>query len=410
MIEKIIDNVYCISEEKKKELYTLLSNNTDTLDFINSNYERIMNKWHKKYNMFDIPNGLLTISIDGNNKYYNLGNKIYDESTIFDLASISKLYTEMMLFDFIEDYNLSLDTKIKDIVDIYESINDLTLFDLIRFNNTYYTKIDIRNCTNKIDGLKALRTIYRDKEKEGIFLYTDLPLMVLTDIMEIYSKMEYKDLFNKYIISKYDLKETYLVVDSEKYLTVNKGYVNDPKANIMGGYYGHAGIKTTSRDFMKFFNKVLDSKYIDLFTTRSDAVTKEGKKADLVACIGNINLSTIDDDSIASQYLTKCGFAVQGSVRCHAETCKVNIDGVDHTVSFCLFIDLYTQSENIKKYESETGNIISKEYYVDNAGKLIMNDIRNILSYKQKPSYFKELLNNIGKIKYNELYKFLKEK
>ena len=411
MIDKIVDNVYCLYDKKKNELCVLLSSNTDTYEYIKQNYERIMNKWHndKQFNMFDIPNCLLTISIDGHNKYYNLGESLYDESTIFDLASISKVYTEMMFFDFIEDYNLALDMKIKDVVSIYEKINDLTFLDLLRFNNTYRTDVDIRECTNKIDGLKALRTIYRLKEKEGTFLYTDLPLMVLTDIMEIVSKMEYKDLFDKYILKKYDLHETYLLCDNDKYLTVNKGYVNDPKANIMGGYYGHAGIRTTSRDFLKFFNKVLDTKYIDLFTTRSDAITNEGKKADLVATIGNINLSVYDDDSIASQYLTKCGIAVQGSVRCHAEVSKVVLDGETHTVAFCLFMDLYTQCENIKKYEKASGNTISREYYVDGVGKVVMNDIRTVLSYRKKPSYFKELINSIGKMEYNELYKYLKD-
>ena len=70
-------------------------------------------------------------------------------------------------------------------------------------------------------------------------------------------------------------------------------------------------------------------------------------------------------------------------------------------------MDLYTQYENIKKYEELTGKKITKEYDVDNAGKLVMCDIRSLLSYKKT---FKDITNLIGICRTIELDKQLKIK
>ena len=123
--------------------------------------------------------------------------------------------------------------------------------------------------------------------------------------------------------------------------------------------------------------------------------------------IGNSNLSVSDDDSLASKYLPSDGFAIQGSVRCHAETCNFIVDGETHRISSSIVMDLYTQYENIKKYEELTGKKITKEYDVDNAGKLVMCDIRSLLSYKKT---FKDITNLIGICRTIELDKQLKIK
>ena len=406
MRDEILNNLNNVSTDDKKELLKLLKENIDGYNYFIDNYNLIMNDWHNSFNMFNIPSGLVTISINGEEIYYPFGVNKYDKNTIFDIASMTKIYTEFILFSVLEDYNLSLDNKIGDLVDFYEDISYLTLMDLISFNNTYLTKIDIRECTNKEDAIKALRTTYINKEKENYYLYTDLPIMILTDIMETITGLSYKELFEKYIIKKYGFKETYLDIDDNpNYLTLNNCYVNDPKANIMGGYYGHGGIKATSHDFITFLNSVFDSKYKDLFTTLTKTVNSDGSKCLKKALIGNFNLSVSNDDSLASRYLPSLGFAIQGSVRCHGETCIFNVNGKEYRVSSCLFMDLYTEYENIKKYEQETGKIISKEYEVEDIGRLIMCDVRSLLSYK---GTYKDITNLIGKCRVLELNKRIK--
>ena len=223
--------------------------------------------------------------------------------------------------------------------------------------------------------------------------------------------MSYKKLFDKYIIDMYDLKETYLEVDSEDYLTINKKGVNDPKANIMGGYYGHAGVKVTSGDFSRFLKIISDNKILDKYLVRSKYIRKEDNlKADNVAIIGNLSLGTKDGISLASIYSSKKSYTIQGSVRCHAESNEFIIDGKSHFASFCFFCDLYTQYENAKEYEKVSGKTITKEYEVDKLGKLKLCDIRSLLSYKVKPGFFKEIIDVISKSKLIELYNSLNEK
>ena len=55
--------------------------------------------------------------------------------------------------------------------------------------------------------MKALRTAYIIPEKEGYYLYTDIPIMIITDIMETYSKMSYKELFDKFYANKTEIEE-----------------------------------------------------------------------------------------------------------------------------------------------------------------------------------------------------------
>ena len=384
-----------ISVDDCNELVDLLSQNVNVQEYIVNQYTSLMEHWHKQYPMLDIPSGVITIGINGESISFNIGNKQYDAYTVFDIASITKLYTEFVLFAFLKEYQLSLDTKIKDLTTEYVSIQDKTIFDLLEFKSTYRTKIDIRNCTNSEDAIKALRTVYILPEKEGFYLYTDLPIMILTDIMEMYTQKSYKELFSKYIIEKYDLRDTYLEFDDDRYVTINKGLVNDPKANIMGGYYGHAGIKTTGKDFNAFLYHVMKSEYVELFVTASRVIDDVTDKPIVMkGMIGNSNISNIELEGMASKYLPPLGFAIQGSVRCHGEACKFIVEDKEYVVTSSIFLDLYTQVENIKEYEKYSGKCITKEYVVDKYGLLIMCDVRSLLPYG---SVYKALTDMVGK-------------
>ena len=407
MREEVLENLKNVSKNDLVEMEELLQSDIDIEAYLTSQYNKLMEEWKSKYPMFEIPSGMISICINGETKYYNIGKNHYDENTIFDMASMTKLYTEFVLFDFLEEYNLSLNTKIGEISNDYENLKDMTIMDILNFKNTYKTTIDMRECTNKKDALTALRTSYTVKEKEGYYLYTDIPIMILTDIMETYSGKSYKELFNKYIIQKYNLKDTYLDINTtERYVTLNKNLVNDPKANIMGGYYGHGGVKASSNDFIKFLNSVFESKYRDLFTTVSKTLNSDGSACVKKALVGNLNLSVSNDDSLASKYLPKEGFAIQGSVRCHGETAIFKVDHKEYEVSISIFMDLYTQVDNILEYEKVSGNVITKEYSLNGYDNLIMCDVRSLLSYKK---HYKEFTNLVGKARVIELYNHIKE-
>jgi len=407
MLNNIIQNINYITKEDIHELETLFEI-SDIEEYVYSSYHKLMEQWNQEYPMFDIPSGMIGIRMNDTEYYYSIGEKEYTEDTIFDIASMTKLYTEFVLFAFLEEYHLSLDTKLKELTTVYPNIEEMTILDLLEFKNTYRTTVDIRNCTNKKDAVDALRTVYTVEEKAGYYLYTDLPIMILTDVMEMYSGRSYQELFQRYIIEKYQLMDTYLAIDSDRYVTVNKGMTNDPKANIMGGYYGHAGVKTTSKDFNTFLYHVMNSQYVDLFVTPSRVIDDVTDLPIVMkGIIGNSNISNVELEGMASKYLPALGFAVQGSVRCHGETMKFVIDEKEYTVSSCIFLDLYTQVENIRKYEQETGKILTKEYDVDGYGPLIMCDVRSLLSYQ---GVYKELTNVVGKARVMELSRYLENK
>lgn len=208
MLNNIIQNINYITKEDIHELETLFEI-SDIEEYVYSSYHKLMEQWHQEYPMFDIPSGMIGVRMNDTEYYYSIGEKGYTEDTIFDIASMTKLYTEFVLFAFLEEYHLSLDTKLKELTNVYPNIEEMTILDLLEFKNTYRTTVDIRNCTNKKDAVDALRTVYTLEEKAGYYLYTDLPIMILTDVMEMYSGRCYQELFQRYIIEKYQLMDTY---------------------------------------------------------------------------------------------------------------------------------------------------------------------------------------------------------
>ena len=170
MRNEVLENLENINEEDSKLLFELMESNIDVKQYLLDGYKKIMEQWKEEFPLFDIPSGVISICINGETTYTNVGEKHYDENTIFDIASMTKLYTEFILFGILHDYNLTLEKKIGDLVELYDDIKDLTLMDLISFNNTYKTRIDSRDCTNKEDAIKAIRTAYILPEKQGKYL------------------------------------------------------------------------------------------------------------------------------------------------------------------------------------------------------------------------------------------------
>lgn len=407
MKEKILNNLDNTSEEDKNELLSVFDNDIDS--YLVDNYYEILNEWKKKNPEFDIPCGVISICVNDKTKYFNIGNK-YNENTIFDIASMSKLYTEIIFLDYIYENNISLDTKISDITDIYKNIGFLTLMDLIGFNNTFKTDINIVDTRNINDAKNALRSAYIVDEKRGYYLYTDLTIMILTDILEVISNKTYKELFQKYIIQKYDFKNTYLEIsDVSNYVSINGKYINDPKANIFGGYYGHAGVKTSSLEFIRFLSSILSRKDSYLFINKSNTLNSDGLRTINKGLIGNANLSVKKDSgytSLACNILPSHGFAIQGSVRCHAETCEFVIDDKKYIVTTSILLDIYTQKDNVIKYKNRI-NSTNNDYYYNyeiDSNVLHMVDVRKILPYDEE---YGKLVYLIGKIRLIYLYNML---
>lgn len=425
-MKELSKNMYLPKEEYNNivKLLNLYEKDNITLEeYIKNNYNKIFENWKKEYYMFNIPGAILSIKVNDIEKHIEINNDI---DTIFDIASITKLYTEYILLKIIDnkDYNISLDTKITDLVNIYPNLDsNFKIIDLISFGNTYNTLEDIRTSKNKEEALIRLRTAKIIEEKRGYYLYTDIPIMILTDILETYTKKTYKELFDKYIIEDLKLYDTHLILsekDKLKYMGYDKNTVNDPKANIMGGFYGHAGVKVTSKDLISFISNFYNSfskEMIDIINKKSNTKNIDydinGYKTEDIkninnhmqtknrALIGNFNIAvdkTIINDfipsTLASDSMSKIGFAVQGSTRVHAETSIIYMNNKEYKTSTSLLLDIVNEYNEAKEYEKITGKIITKEGENDYTNKHYTLDPRTLLPYN---GIYKELVNLIAR-------------
>lgn len=246
----------------------LRASEIDTSEYIKDEYDRIFAYWKgtEKGKYFDIPSGIISVSIDGDIINTLVGENSKEDS-LYDVASMTKLYTEVLLFRIIDsgDYEITLDTKINTLTDKYPYLpDDFKIRDLIEFQNNYRTTRNIKNAKSINDAKECLRTCRVLEVVRGEYLYTDLPIMILTDVLELTTGKDYKRLLTEYVLWPFNLRDTYLGKLGQEEIGRYTGRypdgVNDPKANYMGGYYGHAGIKTTSSDWIKFANAVLNDK------------------------------------------------------------------------------------------------------------------------------------------------------
>ncbi len=448
-IFKILYQIPELSNKLLQELFKgieIIDSEEITLeDYIKTEYNKIMASWHKKNPVFNMPNGVITLSVNGEIDFIKIGdNPTINESSLYDIASITKLYTEVVLLRIIKEgkYKITLDTKLKEIKlnsgksvqELYPKLNlDMTIRELISFNNAYITDTDIRNLNNRIDAINALRTVHTDKVKEGNYLYTDLPIMIFTDLIEQVTGKEYKELLNEYIVRPLDLYNTFMDLDfnnKQRYTGLNKNGVNDPKSNIINGG-GHAGIITDAYDLIKFLNSILkpgliftndmDPMLFDMlgitkttngkynrYGTRIDKIVnieeleksgvsketinqiiKEIKKPreSGVSIMGNLNVAAegfkVNDyiyDGIAPQTIPYKGFMVQGSTRVQGDVADFVIDGEIYRTASSILMDIHNQYKSIKKVD--TGDNATKEYYVEGKGMMKMADARKSgLSY-----------------------------
>ncbi len=404
-------------------------------DYIQTNYNQIINKWHEKNPEFDMPNGVISLSVNGEEKYTKVGNNPHiDENSLYDIASMTKLYTEVILFRIIKEgkYGINLNTKLKDIKlasgdsvrKLYPKLNlNMTIGELISFNNSYITDTDIRNLDNRIDALKALRTVHTDKVKEGNYLYTDLPIMILTDLLEESTGKNYRELLTEYIIKPLGLHNTYMDLDErnqQRYTGLNKNGVNDPKSNIIGGG-GHAGVITDANDLLKFLSNIFEPGFIfdsnmdpmlfdmlGMTKTTNGKYAINGEKLDKiiaklqrlgvseetidktmseiqkqretgVSVIGNLNVvgegfqnNDYTYDSLAPQPLPYKAFMIQGSTRVQGDVADFVIDGEMYRTASSILIDIHNQYDNIKAKDPKS----VKEYHVKSKGMMKMADAR----------------------------------
>ncbi|MBR6690497.1 MAG: serine hydrolase [Bacilli bacterium] len=213
-------------------------------------------------------NGEYKLKLIGGTTSRNKDLKV-NERTMFDIASITKLYTLLLLFKLEEKGIINLNDKICDINPDFQNLEDFTLNDLVRLHGDLRTNGNITQATSKEEAYELLKTLYLNSNTREENKYTDFGAIVIGDTIEkVVSRYLGKEMTFEEIMHKYLLDPIFAInTQFNPYISNlsgngnDFGLVHDPKARILGGAVGHAGIFTTSDDLARLSKEIYSVKY-----------------------------------------------------------------------------------------------------------------------------------------------------
>ena len=199
-------------------------------------------------------------------------NLVVNSSTMFDVASVTKLFTLILALKLSEEGIINLDDKITDLNPDFKGLEDFTFNDLIRMHGILYTDGNVATAHNEKEAFNILKTIYLKDNTRASNNYTDFGAIVIGKTIEkIISEREGKkitlnDIMNEYIYKRAGLTST--TFNPTSFNVSGNGrsdsLVHDPKARLLGGMVGSAGIFTTSSDLNKLAKSLYSVNYANL--------------------------------------------------------------------------------------------------------------------------------------------------
>ena len=177
------------------------------------------------------------------------GEKV-DEHTRFDIASVTKLFTTTLALKLSEEGKFSLDRLVSSYKGGKYKYLNIPAEEMAKYYYELRTPGRLDDVFSKNELNKRLSETSVVKEKT--FVYSDIPFIILKDIIPD-SDEYFKKYFNdemKMLNTSYDYFGL-LTGGEEDELNM----VHDPKARVMERYGinpGHAGVFSTSRDLVKF--------------------------------------------------------------------------------------------------------------------------------------------------------------
>ena len=246
-------------ENEKKELVDMIDKtpnevyNTIIFDYLKSVKGISMLVPGLSTGIKDVKSGVSIYTYDGKTK---LNGQNIDENTRFDLASSTKLFTTIEALKLAEEGRFSLDKNVCE----YKKGKYVNLRIPVEKMAKFYYDLRTDGRLDEREGGLSLEELQRRLSsttiaKDRTFIYSDIPFIILKDILP--NSDEY---FKKYFNEEMGLLKT----SYDRSFGVLTGMrdnesVNDPKARVMERYSlnpGHAGIFSTSRDLVKLFEKL----------------------------------------------------------------------------------------------------------------------------------------------------------
>ena len=215
---------------------------------------------------------------NGEYKFNVLGGNIsrtrelpINESTMFDLASITKLYLLVLLFKLEELGMVNLNDKIADINPNFKNLGDFTFNDLIRLHGVLKTNGNIATASSRKEAYNILKTVYLESNSREENKYTDFGAIILSDTLEkLFSKywrreVKFDEILDRYLLSPMELDRTVFNPETSNISGNgnNRWKAHDPKVRALGGVAGSAGLFASSDDIAKFAQGIFSLKYIN---------------------------------------------------------------------------------------------------------------------------------------------------
>lgn len=213
--------------------------------------------------------GDISLDIFGGTKTRNSSEKV-DENTVYDLASVTKLYTLILLYKLENLGYINLNDKIKDVNPRYSGLNDFTFNDLIRLCGEVCTPSRVDTAKSANEAKKILEGSYLKSEDRTVNKYTDMGALIMADTVssimsqKLGRKVTYGEVMKMFMFDPLNLNNTMFNPTTN---VSGNGYgisiPHDPKARILGGEAGSAGLYTTSQDLNLLASTIFDSYYTD---------------------------------------------------------------------------------------------------------------------------------------------------
>ena len=222
------------------------------------------------------------------------------ESSVFDLASVTKLFTGLCMMKLKEDGLLDFSRPVLVYDRRFERLGDITPEQLMAFGVTVKTPARLDACQDREEALAALLAAEAG-ERSQRRVYSDIPAMILKYVIEAAAGMPFYEYVKKVILEPAGMTETWAKVPGERIgdcqdynrehriegtrrilRTDGKpGVPHDPKAAMLqgdtGDLCGHAGLFSTMDDMIRFCRAILAGKIVSADSLKEMAVNRTGK-------------------------------------------------------------------------------------------------------------------------------------
>ena len=222
------------------------------------------------------------------------------ESSVFDLASVTKLFTGLCMMKLKEDGLLDFSRPVLVYDRRFERLGDITPEQLMAFGVTVKTPARLDACQDREEALAALLAAEAG-ERPQRRVYSDIPAMILKYVIEAAAGMPFYEYVKKVILEPAGMTETWAKVPGERIgdcqdynrehriegtrrilRTDGKlGVPHDPKAAMLqgdtGDLCGHAGLFSTMDDMIRFCRAILAGKIVSADSLKEMAVNRTGK-------------------------------------------------------------------------------------------------------------------------------------